>query len=87
MESNLAALPGDGVGPAVGTQVLTVVQAVGDKFGRGFNFSEDLGGGVAIDTLCKALSPEALYMIVDYAKGGLERQRMWHVPEPSRRGQ
>ena len=62
MELNIAVLPGDGVGPEVTTQALSVLEAVGEKFGHSFNFNEGLIGGVAIDTQGKALSYETLSM-------------------------
>ncbi|MDH4068185.1 MAG: 3-isopropylmalate dehydrogenase [Dehalococcoidia bacterium] len=62
MEFNVAVLPGDGVGPEVMTQALSVLQAVGEKFGHSFLYHDGLIGGVAIDTLGTALSPETLQM-------------------------
>jgi 3-isopropylmalate dehydrogenase len=62
MELNIAVLPGDGVGPEVMTQGLTVLEAVGERFGHSFKFNEGLIGGVAIDTEGKALSYETLSM-------------------------
>ena len=62
MELNIAVLPGDGVGPEVTTQALSVLEAVGEKFGHSFKFNEGLIGGVAIDTQGKALSYETLSM-------------------------
>jgi 3-isopropylmalate dehydrogenase len=62
MEFDLAVLPGDGVGPEVTTQALKVLQTVGEKFGHSFRLQDGLIGGVAIDTLGKALSDETLKM-------------------------
>jgi 3-isopropylmalate dehydrogenase len=62
MEFDVAVLPGDGIGPEVITQALTVLQAVGEKFGHSFHFHDDLIGGVAIDTVGTALSNETLKM-------------------------
>jgi len=62
MEFNVAVLPGDGVGPEVVTQAVKVLQAVGKRFGRSFQFHEGLIGGAAIDTLGTALSDETLTM-------------------------
>jgi 3-isopropylmalate dehydrogenase len=62
MEANIAVLPGDGVGPEVITQALSVLEAVGERFGHSFGFNECLIGGVAIDTEGKALSYETLSM-------------------------
>jgi len=62
MEFDVAVLPGDGVGPEVITQALKGLQTVGEKFGHSFHLHDGLIGGVAIDTLCTALSDETLKM-------------------------
>ena len=62
MELNIAVLPGDGIGPEVVTQALKVLQMVGEKFGHSFHLHDGLIGGVAIDTLGRALSDETLKM-------------------------
>jgi len=62
MEFELAVLPGDGVGPEVMAQALSVLEAVGERFGHSFRFNEGLIGGVAIDSEGKALSYECLSM-------------------------
>jgi 3-isopropylmalate dehydrogenase len=62
MKLNLAVLPGDGVGPEVMAQALSVLEAVGERFGHSFNFNEGLIGGVAIDSEGKALTYETLSM-------------------------
>jgi 3-isopropylmalate dehydrogenase len=58
MGLNLALLASDGVGPAVTTQSLNVLEAVGEGSGHSFNFNEGLVGGVAMDTAGRALSYE-----------------------------
>ncbi|MFW6105589.1 MAG: 3-isopropylmalate dehydrogenase [Chloroflexota bacterium] len=62
MEFNIAVLRGDGVGPEVVTEALKILQTVGEKFGHGFRFHDDLIGGIAIDTLGTALSDETIKM-------------------------
>jgi 3-isopropylmalate dehydrogenase len=62
MEFDIAVLSGDGVGPEVVTQALKVLQTVGEKFGHSFHLHDGLIGGVAIDTLGKALNDETLMM-------------------------
>lgn len=59
MGLNLAVLSGDGVGSAVATQALDVLDAVGEKLDHSLNFNARLVGGVAIDTQAKlsALRP------------------------------
>jgi isocitrate/isopropylmalate dehydrogenase len=61
MESSLAVLPGDGVGPEVTSEALNALEAVRERFGRSFNFDEGLVGGVAIHTPGRARSDETLY--------------------------
>ena len=62
MQFNIAVLPGDGIGPEVMAEAVKVLGAVGDKFGRSFNFQYGLVGGAAIDASGTALSEETLYM-------------------------
>ncbi|OIQ51792.1 3-isopropylmalate dehydrogenase [Pseudodesulfovibrio hydrargyri] len=45
----ICVLPGDGIGPEIVAQALRVLDKVGDKFGRGFETTEALIGGCAID--------------------------------------
>lgn len=58
MQSKIVLLPGDGIGPEVIHQALRVLQAVAQKFGHTFEFSEQLIGGIAIDQTGNAL-PDA----------------------------
>lgn len=58
MQSKIVLLPGDGIGPEVIHQALRVLQAVAQKFGHTFEFSEQLIGGIAIDQTGSAL-PDA----------------------------
>ena len=62
MESNLGVLRSDGVGSAVRTEALNVLQAMGEKFGHSFNFNEGLVGGVVRDTPGKALGYETIFI-------------------------
>jgi 3-isopropylmalate dehydrogenase len=87
MESSIAVLPGDGVGPEVMTQARNVLQAVGERFGDGFNFDEGFIGGVATDGVGRALSYEALRTIVGYAEARLERRIVLNMPRSDWRGQ
>ena len=56
MEHNLGVLRSDGVGPAVESEALNVLQAMGEKFGHSFNLNESVLGGVAADTLGRTFS-------------------------------
>ncbi|MHB9152856.1 MAG: 3-isopropylmalate dehydrogenase [Spirochaetales bacterium] len=49
MNYKIALIPGDGIGPEVVGQAVKVLRAVGERFGRGFNFIELAAGGNAID--------------------------------------
>ena len=62
MQFNLAALPGDGIGPEVTGETVKVLQAVGSKFGHNFNLRYGLIGGVAIDEEGTPLSPDTIKM-------------------------
>jgi 3-isopropylmalate dehydrogenase len=57
---NIAVLPGDGIGPEVMAQAIEVLRAVEQRFEHTFELSEDLVGGIAIDTYGTALRPETL---------------------------
>ncbi|MGR6837541.1 3-isopropylmalate dehydrogenase [Syntrophomonas erecta] len=54
----IAVLPGDGIGVEIVPQAIKSLQAIGDKFGHQFNFSEALIGGAAYDAVGHPL-PEA----------------------------
>ena len=49
MEALITVLPGDGIGPEVCSAGQAVLQAIADKYGHRFDYSEQLIGGAAID--------------------------------------
>lgn len=49
MKYNIALLKGDGIGPEIVESAVRVLEAVGDKFGHEFIFTEYDIGGIAID--------------------------------------
>lgn len=49
MNYNIAVIPGDGIGPEVINQATKVLDAIGEKFGHSFSFTEVDAGGCAID--------------------------------------
>jgi 3-isopropylmalate dehydrogenase len=49
MNYKIALLPGDGIGPEIIAQARKVVEAVGERFGHSFQFTEGLIGSSAID--------------------------------------
>lgn len=50
VEIKLVLLPGDGIGPEIVSQAKRVLEAIAQKFDHQFLFSEQLIGGIAIDT-------------------------------------
>ncbi|MEI6874917.1 MAG: 3-isopropylmalate dehydrogenase [Spirochaetota bacterium] len=60
MAYRIATIPGDGIGPDVVREALAVLEAVGRRFGRDFEFSTHLMGGCAIDATGLPLPPETL---------------------------
>lgn len=62
MDFNIAVLPGDGIGPEVTAEAVKVLEAVGRRFGHGFNFKYGLVGGAAIDESGQALTADTLKM-------------------------
>lgn len=58
MKANIVLLPGDGIGPEVVSAAVQVLEAIGQRFGHTFEFTEHLIGGCAIDQTGNPL-PEA----------------------------
>jgi len=56
----IAVLPGDGIGPEVMAEARKVLDAVAEKFEIGFEFTEKLVGGAAIDATGEPLPAETL---------------------------
>ncbi len=54
----IALIAGDGVGPEVAAGAVSVLEAVGRRFGFGFAWRELIVGGVGIDTYGVAIRPE-----------------------------
>ena len=53
-------MPGDGIGPEVAAAARQVLQAVANKYGHKFSFSEQLIGGAAIDAIGNPLPPDTV---------------------------
>lgn len=51
MEALITVLPGDGIGPEVCNAGKAALEAIADKFGHRFDYSEQLIGGAAIDAV------------------------------------
>lgn len=60
MKFKLTVLPGDGIGVDVMAEGIKVLEAVGRRFGHGFEMRHGLIGGVAIDKEGAALSDETI---------------------------
>lgn len=60
MKKQIAVLPGDGIGAEVAEGAITILQAIGDKFGHDFEFEKGLIGGCAIDETGTPLPDETL---------------------------
>ena len=60
MNFNVAVIPGDGIGPEIVAEAKKVLDAVGNKFGHSFHYTEVDMGGVSIDKFGVPLTDEAL---------------------------
>ena len=60
MQYNIAVIKGDGIGPEIVTEAMKSLEAVGEKFGHTFKFTEVLAGGCAIDATGVSLPKETL---------------------------
>lgn len=60
MDFNIAVIPGDGIGPEVVDQTISVLEKIGEKFNHNFNFKSVLAGGCAIDIKGNSLPDETI---------------------------
>ena len=60
MHFTITVTPGDGIGPEVVSQGISVLEALGRSFGHQFSFTHKLVGGCAIDRFGQALEPGTL---------------------------
>ena len=65
MIKNIAVLPGDGIGPEVTEQSVSVLNAIATHFGHEFNFTYCLMGAEAIDKTGVPLPQETLNVCLD----------------------
>ena len=49
MNCNLAVIKGDGIGPEIVTEAMRVLDAVGEKYGHTFSYTQILMGGASIN--------------------------------------
>lgn len=60
MEYNITVIPGDGIGPEIVREAKKVLDAVGEKYGHRFTYTEVLMGGASIDKYGVPLTEETL---------------------------
>jgi len=60
MKYNIAVIKGDGIGPEIVSEAMKVLEAVGEKYGHEFVFTEALAGGCAIDEYGVPLPQETI---------------------------
>lgn len=60
MDYNISVIPGDGIGPEIIRETRKVLNAIGEKYGHSFKYTEVLMGGVSIDATGVPLTDEAL---------------------------
>ena len=60
MEYKIAVLKGDGIGPEIVDEAIKVLDAVGEKYGHKFLYTEALIGGAAIDEAGESLPQETI---------------------------
>lgn len=60
MNINLAVVKGDGIGPEIVTEAEKVLDKIGELYGHGFNYTDILAGGCAIDAAGVPLPEESV---------------------------
>jgi 3-isopropylmalate dehydrogenase len=60
MKATITVLPGDGIGPEVVSQAMTVLSKIASKYGHEFTYQEALLGGIAIDKTGTPLPDETI---------------------------
>lgn len=60
MEKNIALIKGDGIGPEVVDSTLAVLDRICEKYSHKFTYTENLMGGIAIDTKGEPLPKETI---------------------------
>ena len=60
MEKNITLLKGDGIGPEIVNQAVKVLDAVAEKYGHKFNYTEVDIGGCSIDKFGVPITEEGM---------------------------
>lgn len=91
MDFKVAVIPGDGIGPEIVSEACKVLDAVGAKYGHGFQYTKVLMGGASIDATGVPLTEEALATakasdsVLLGAVGGNVGQSNWYSLPPNLR--
>ncbi len=87
MQAKIVLLKGDGIGPEIVDQAVSVLQAVAAKYHHGFVFNPQLLGGASIDACGVPLTDEALSACntADAVLMGAVGGPKWDSIEPARR--
>ena len=81
MNYKIALIKGDGIGPEVVGEAVKVMEAIGEKFGHKFDFTEVLMGGCATDTVgvsYPAKQRHRPYRPPQCLRGRTRQQYRWH---------
>ncbi|MCR5415174.1 MAG: 3-isopropylmalate dehydrogenase [Pseudobutyrivibrio sp.] len=65
MKYNVGVIRGDGIGPEIVTEAIKVLDAIGQKYGHEFNYTEILMGGCSIDATGEPLTDDAIAAALD----------------------
>ena len=91
MNYSLAVIPGDGIGPEIVSQAQKVLDAVGEKYGHSFDYTEVLMGGISIDKTGEPLTDEAVSVckskdaVLLGSIGGNTQTSPWYKLPPDKR--
>ena len=70
MNYQVAVISGDGIGPEIVREARKVLDAVAEKYGHSFRYTDVLMGGASIDVYGVPLTEEAIAEIVCQFKAG-----------------
>ncbi len=91
MESNIAVIKGDGIGPEIVDEAIKVLDKVGQVFGHKFKYSRVLMGGESIDAYKEPLTDEAVeicknsHCVLLGSIGGNTTTSPWYKLPPEKR--
>ncbi len=91
MKYNITCIPGDGIGPEIVAAAKKVLNAVADKYGHTFEYTDILMGGASIDVHGIPLTEEAVATakaadaVLMGSIGGDTNTSPWYKLEPSKR--